>query len=66
MVVKARKKELKDSELYRNGDGAVAAILAWYASLHLPRAIEFMALPTAEELGMCVDDYEGWFCKAGG
>lgn len=65
MVVKARKKDLKDSELYRHGDGAVAAILAWFASLHLTSAIEFIALPTSEELEMRVDEYDGWFSEAG-
>tara|TARA_B100000700_G_scaffold243999_1_gene272052 strand:- start:246 stop:1895 length:1650 start_codon:yes stop_codon:yes gene_type:complete len=34
MVVKARRKDIKDPELYRHGDFAVALALAWYASLN--------------------------------
>lgn len=35
MVQKARKEDLKDPELYRHGDSAIALALAWYASIQL-------------------------------
>jgi phage FluMu gp28-like protein len=52
MVSKARAKDIKDPELYRHGDGAVAMILGWFASLHLSSPIEFMGLPSREEMLM--------------
>ncbi|AYO54928.1 hypothetical protein [Acinetobacter wuhouensis] len=64
MVSKARAKDLKDPELYRHGDGAVAMILAWFASLHLASAIEFMALPTHDEMEMHPDDFD-WVSDVG-
>jgi len=65
MVTKARTKDIKDPELYRHGDGAVAMILGWFASLHLSSPIEFIPLPTASELEANHDDYDGWFSEAG-
>ncbi|MCF4540906.1 hypothetical protein L1Y44_04270 [Acinetobacter baumannii] len=65
MVTKARTKDLKDPELYRHGDGAVAMILAWYASLHLATAIEFTPLPSKEEMELNPDNYDDWFSSAG-
>ncbi len=65
MVSKARAKDIKDPELYRHGDGAVAMILGWFASLHLSSPIEFMALPSREEMEMNSDDFDGWFSEAG-
>lgn len=59
MVSKARAKDIKDPELYRHGDGAVAMILAWFASLHLATAIEFTPLPSKEEMELS-DDYDDW------
>lgn len=60
MVSKARTKDLKEPELYRHGDGAVAMILAWYASLHLASSIEFISLPSREEMETKQDDFDGW------
>lgn len=34
MVPHVEKKDIKDPELYRHGDGAVAGALMWFASLH--------------------------------
>ncbi|WHP04754.1 hypothetical protein QLH32_11890 [Acinetobacter corruptisaponis] len=65
MVKKAREKDLKDPDLFRHGDGAVAAILLWYASLHMFSAIEFIPLPSREEMDMNADDYDDWFSEAG-
>jgi len=64
MVSKARAKDIKDPELYRHGDGAAAMILGWFASQHLSSPIEFMALPTREELELNHDDYDGWFSES--
>lgn len=64
MVTKARK-DIKDPELYRHGDGAVAMIPGWFASLYLSSPIEFIPPPTASELEVNHDDYEGWFSEAG-
>ena len=65
MVSKARAKDIKDPELHRHGDGAVAMILGWFASLHLSSPIEFIALPSASDLEMNHDSYDGWFSEAG-
>jgi phage FluMu gp28-like protein len=65
MVSKARAKDIKDPELYRHGDGAVAMILGWFASLHLSSPIEFIPLPSASDLEMNQDSYDGWFSEAG-
>lgn len=35
MVSPVRKEDLKDPELYRHGDGAIALALAWYASVEM-------------------------------
>ena len=65
MVTKARTKDLKDPELYRHGDGAVAMILGWFASLHLASPIEFMALPSREEMEANMDDWDGFYSDSG-
>lgn len=65
MVTKARTKDLKDPELYRHGDGAVAMILAWFASLHLSNAIEFIPLPSKSDIETNPDDFDSWFVDAG-
>lgn len=64
MVSKARAKDLKDPELYRHGDGAVAMILAWFASLHLSSPIEFIALPSHHEIELNPDDFD-WVSDVG-
>ncbi|ELX8353272.1 TPA: hypothetical protein OUE79_000787 [Acinetobacter baumannii] len=65
MVSKARAKDIKDPELYRHGDGAVAMILAWYASLHLSNAIEFIPLPSKTDIENNPDDFDGWIDSVG-
>lgn len=45
MVPKADRKDLKEPELYRHGDGAIAAALMWYASLHKSSQIEWTSAP---------------------
>lgn len=57
MVTKARTNDLKDPELYCHGDGAVAMILGWFASLHLVSPIEFLALPSRDEMERNAEDY---------
>ena len=64
MVSKARAKDIKDPELYRHGDGAVAMILGWFASLHLSSPIEFMGLPSREE-NRDADDWDEFYSDVG-
>jgi len=45
MVVKAEAKDAKEPELFRHGDFAVALALAWYATLNMSGAIEYIAAP---------------------
>lgn len=45
MVSAVRRKDLKDPDLYRHGDFAIALALAWFASLN-PIEIGFTALPS--------------------
>ncbi|WP_336148633.1 hypothetical protein [Acinetobacter ursingii] len=35
--------------------------VAWFASLHLSSPIEFLELPSRQEMNVCPDDYDGWF-----
>lgn len=44
MVLKAEARDMKDPQLYRHGDAAVAGCLAWFASLNKGSPIEFQAL----------------------
>ena len=60
MIAKARRKDVKDPDLFRHGDGASAGVLAWYASCHLAAPIEFTAAPTRDELENNPDDWDGW------
>lgn len=64
MVSKVRAKDIKDPELYRHGDGAVAMILGWFASLHLSSPIEFMGLPSREE-NRDADDWDEFYSDVG-
>ena len=41
MVPKVNSKDLKDAELFRHGDAAIAGCLAWFASLNKSGPIEF-------------------------
>lgn len=43
MVPKAERKDIKDPELYRHGDGAIAGALMWFASLNKSAPIEFQS-----------------------
>lgn len=45
MVPGAEKKDLKDPELYRHGDAAIALCLAWFASLNKSAPIAFDSVP---------------------
>lgn len=45
MVVKARRKDVKDPDLFRHGDSAVMLCLGWFATLNLGGAIEFTPVP---------------------
>ncbi|SAI74578.1 Mu-like prophage FluMu protein gp28 [Bordetella ansorpii] len=45
MVVKLRRKDLKDPELSRHGDAAVMLALLWYASLNMAAPIEYTPVP---------------------
>lgn len=45
-VPKVESKDLREPELYRHGDGAIAAALMWYASLHKSALIEFTSAPS--------------------
>lgn len=46
MVAAARRKDIKEPELYRHGDFAIALALAWFASLNQSAPIEFTPVPT--------------------
>lgn len=56
MVVKAESKDLKDPDLYRHGDTAVAGCLAWFASLNKGGVIEHHAVG-GKRLVTQLDDY---------
>lgn len=45
MVPKIETKDLKDPELFRHGDGAIAGALMWFASLHRGAPIEWTPAP---------------------
>lgn len=46
MVAKARRKDLKEPELYRHGDSASAGGLMWYASANRSAPIEYRVAPS--------------------
>ena len=46
MVAKARRKDIKDPDLYRHGDGASMLALGWFATLNLSAPIDFIPVPT--------------------
>lgn len=46
MVAKPEAKDLKDADLVRHGDFAVALVMAWFASLNLSAPIDFMSAGT--------------------
>lgn len=56
MVAKPERRDLKDPELVRHGDAAVALCLAWYASLNLGGTISFMEVPARHMDGGSKDD----------
>ena len=45
MVVKLRRKDLKDPELTRHGDSAVMLALLWFATMNLSAPIDYTAVP---------------------
>lgn len=45
MVVKPEKRDVKDPELHRHGDFAVALALGWFASLHMVGRFDFQPAP---------------------
>ncbi|MCH1985263.1 hypothetical protein L7Q78_09160 [Achromobacter xylosoxidans] len=45
MVVKLRRKDLKDPELTRHGDSAVMLALLWFATMNLAAPIDYTAVP---------------------
>lgn len=49
----------------RHGDSGIAHLLADYASKNPTAPIEFMSLPSASELEVNQDDYDGWFSDVG-
>lgn len=46
MVNKLRRKDVKDPDLLRHGDSAVALALAWFASLNMSAPIAYTAVPS--------------------
>jgi len=46
MVAKARRKDVKDPDLYRHGDAAVMLCLGWFATLNLSAPMDFTAAPS--------------------
>lgn len=57
MVPKVEQKDLKDPELFRHGDAAIALALAWFASLNRGAPIEFQALGQ-RRVGAILDGYQ--------
>lgn len=55
MVPKADRRDMKDPELYRHGDAAIALALAWFASLHRAAPIEFESTGVARETARMAD-----------
>jgi len=46
MVVKVRRRDVKDPELFRHGDSAVMLCLGWFATLNLSAVIDYIPVPT--------------------
>ncbi|MEJ1381346.1 MAG: hypothetical protein RPT95_10330 [Candidatus Sedimenticola sp. (ex Thyasira tokunagai)] len=66
MVPKADRKDLKEPELYRHGDGAIASALMWYASLHKSSLIEWTPVPDKSSRWDGVDDDSDINMQSGG
>lgn len=49
----------------RHGDSGIAHLLADYAAKNPSAPIEFIPLPSASDLEMSQDRYDGWFSEAG-
>lgn len=58
MVPKVRKEDLKDPDLFRHGDGAIALALAWFASCNKASPIEFDSIGK-KRFGRSLADYLG-------
>ncbi len=48
MVPKLERKDLKEPELVRHGDSAIAGSLMWFASLNLAAPIDYIEVPTKQ------------------
>jgi phage FluMu gp28-like protein len=48
-VPKVERKDIKDADLYRHGDGAIAAALMWYVSLHASTAMDWTPAPNKDD-----------------
>jgi phage FluMu gp28-like protein len=59
-VPEIRRKDLKDPDLYRHGDAAIAAALMWYASRQALGAIDWQAAPDKHERWDGKDDSRQW------
>ncbi len=46
MVTKVRRKDVKDPDLLRHGDGAVMLCLGWFATLNLSAVIDYIPVPS--------------------
>ncbi|MBA1445862.1 MAG: hypothetical protein M3H12_18735 [Chromatiales bacterium] len=49
MVPKLERKDLKDPELVRHGDGAIAGAMMWYASLNKASPIDWIPVPSKQD-----------------
>lgn len=56
MVPKAEKRDIKEPELFRHGDGAIAAVLMWYASINKAAPIDFQSTGARSSTGQ-LDNY---------
>lgn len=60
MVPDVRRADLKDPELFRHGDYAIALCLAHFASLHLSGAIDFHRVKANAEMHRTIKRGAGW------
>lgn len=64
MVVKARRADVKDPDLFRHGDSAVMLALGWFATLNLSASIDFTPMPLLprgfDNLGVAGDQDEDY------
>lgn len=60
MVSDVRRADLKDPELFRHGDFAIALCLGHYASLHLSGAIDFHRVKATSDVHRTIKRGAGW------